>query len=235
MPVTIQNDTALHEAAHTILAYLNSDIFNIEMVTINEKISRYEDSRSLGGLKGRLIKEPQNLNFQDHDRMTLMLLAGMAADDINHNDKELSETLYKNEIWSEKMNSNKYSLDATLASAHITRLEPQLRISQREYTLSCQKLLHEILLKEWIFNLLIGLKTKLESASDNTLTKTEINKFLNNTALKSFKENEWKGIIKNRFENFSTDFKKPIPHIETLEKKKKVWLVRVLKRLKDIL
>ena len=67
MALTTENDTAIHEAGHCIIAYLASDFFEIELVTINLQLSKSQDSTSLGGLKGHLTKEAKELTFEEHD------------------------------------------------------------------------------------------------------------------------------------------------------------------------
>ena len=79
MALTINNDTAIHEAGHCIISYMASDVFEIKFVTINQHLSRAQDPTSLGGLKAELIKDGE-LTFQEHDSVILMCLAGMAAD-----------------------------------------------------------------------------------------------------------------------------------------------------------
>lgn len=49
MALTYENDTALHEAGHAMIAYLISDVFEFQYVTSNENFSRSHDSTSKGG------------------------------------------------------------------------------------------------------------------------------------------------------------------------------------------
>ena len=144
MVITIENDTALHEAAHCIIAYLANDLFEIKFVTADLALSKSQDASSLGGLRGSLRKKVGTLTFEDHDLMVLICLAGMAADDINHSNNKLTEQLYDNTLFVRKMQSNKYSGDCQLFLPHLQRIEPRLCISQRQYTISCQRLLHEV-------------------------------------------------------------------------------------------
>lgn len=108
MPLTTINDIAFHEAGHSLITYLNEDFFYFEYVTIDKDFSRIHDARSIGGIKGKLLKKPNKLSAIEHDKLCICSLAGLAADDINHNNGKVSEEFYNNRTWAEKLNSNKY-------------------------------------------------------------------------------------------------------------------------------
>lgn len=198
MPLTTFNDTAIHEAGHGIIAYLAPETFVLEFITANEYLSRQQDSSSLGGLKGHLVKDGETLSFQERDIMILMCLAGMAADDINHCESKLTEQLYDNAVYAGKMNSKKYSGDARLILPHLQRIVPLLKVEQRTYTKSCQTFLHELFTTDWIKTLLLDLRNELANAPGKTLTGDQIDTFLNNTPLKKWKSDVWPGIIESR-------------------------------------
>ena len=198
MPITLYNDAALHEAGHCIIAYLNSEFFNTEFVTIDNTLSKFHDSNSIGGLKGRLKKDGETLTFAEYDQMALLTLAGMAADDVNHCNCQLSEKLYDNSVFAEKMNSNKYSGDVMLLGPLLQRIVPQLKVPQRAYTMSCQKLLHEILIEPEITCTMVTLRNALTNSNKKTLTGDEIFFILDDSPLKKLKEIRWKEIIEGR-------------------------------------
>lgn len=206
MALTIENGTAIHEAGHCIISYLASDFFEIELVTINLELSKLQDSTSLGGLKGRLTKEAQELTSEEHDLIILILLAGMAADDVNHCECKLNNTLYDTSEWVRKIELNKYSGDVAILRSHLAKLQPKLVINQRAYTISCQKLLHEILTTGWITELLILIRNKIVNSPDKTISGKEINSFLDSTDLKNWKENEWPEIFSSRIKMYNVSF-----------------------------
>jgi hypothetical protein len=142
MALTYNNDTDFHEAGHCLLSYLAQDLFEIKFVTSNLELSRSQDAASIGGLRGSLKKKVGILTFEDHDLMVLICLAGMAADDVNHSNGLLTEQLYDNAIFAQKMSSDKYSGDSTLLLPHLQRLVPELSIEQRPYTINCQMFLY---------------------------------------------------------------------------------------------
>jgi hypothetical protein len=211
--LTFQNDTAIHEAGHCIIAYLAQEVFEIKFVTINSTLSKAQDLTSLGGLRGSLIKNEENLLFQDHDLMILMCMAGMASDDINHGNGLIDEELYENSSFAKKLNSNKYSGDAKLILPHLQRLVPELSVDQRTYTVSCQKLLHELFMTDWVTNILIGLRNKISNTSNQTITGIELVKHLDSTKLKHWKENDWTKIVEDRINKYEKRHTtKPIPN-----------------------
>jgi len=198
MALTINNDTAIHEAGHCIISYLATDLFEIKFVTANKNVSKTEDRTSIGGLSGSLKKEVDTLTFEDHDLMVLICLAGMAADDVNHSDCQLTEQLYDNRLFATKMTSNKYSGDCQLFLPHIQRVMPHLSIKQRPYTISCQRLLHEIFSNQVITPILIDLRNQISNSPNQTLVSHEIIAFLDKTELKNWRENEWREILTSR-------------------------------------
>jgi hypothetical protein len=178
MALTINNDTAIHEAGHCIISYLATDLFEIKYVTANKNVSKTQDRTSIGGLSGSLKKEVGTLTFEDHDLMVLICLAGMAADDVNHCDCQLPEQLYDNRLFAAKLNSNKYSGDCQLFLPHIQRVMPHLSIEQRPYTISCQRLLHEIFSNQVITPILIDLRNQIANSPNQTLVSHENIAFL---------------------------------------------------------
>ena len=198
MPLTVRNDTAIHESGHCIISYLNLDLFEIEFVTTNIDLSKAQDLSSLGGLKGHIKKDGETLTFQEYDVMILMCLAGMAADDVNHCECHLTRELYDNSIFAKKLNSNKYSGDCRLMIPHLQRLNSQLNVTERIYTISCQKLLHKIFTTDQIKNILLDLRNKIAHPLNQTLTGEEIIAYLDKTYLKEWKETEWIKIIDSR-------------------------------------
>ncbi len=221
MPLTINNDTAIHEAGHCLVSYLAFDLFEIKFVTINTDISKIQDSTSLGGLKGYLKKEFKTFSFQDHDLMILMCLAGLCADDINHCEGNLNEQLYDNFVFEGKMNSKKYSGDSQLLMPHLIELVTLYNIDQRQYIISCQRLLNEIFTIDWIKTILIELRNKIANSSNQTMQGSEIISYLDNTDLKKWRENNWKKIIEARMVEFNN-----ISQRVTKPKVKKTWLQR---------
>ena len=221
MPLTINNDTAIHEAGHCLVSYLAFDLFEIKFVTINTVISKIQDSTSLGGLKGRLKKEFKTLSFQDHDLAMLVFLAGMCADDINHCEGNYNEQLYDNFVFAQKMNSIKYSGDFQLLIPHLSSLIILHNIDQRQYTISCQRLLYEIFTIDWIKSILIELRNKIANSSNQTMQGSEIIAYLDTTDLKKWRENNWKKIIEARIVEFNN-----ISQLVTKPKVKKTWLQR---------
>ncbi len=198
MAITVNNDTAIHEAAHCIFAYVASDIFETELVTCNTSHSKTFDPLSLGGIKGHLIRNGNKFTFEEHDLIILILLAGMAADDINDNDGKLHEGLYDNALFLRKIESNKYSGDFKLLLPHLKRIMNVARVSQREYTKSCQKTLHEIFSTEPLLSVLVQLRHKIVDSPGQTMNGLELREFLNATELREWKQNQWPTIAKLR-------------------------------------
>lgn len=198
MKLTIKNDTAFHEAGHCIMAYLAADILETKNVTANKNVSQTQDITSLGGLSGSIIKDVNTLTFEDHDLMVLVFFAGMAADDVNQCNCQLTEQLYDNLVVIEKMNSNEYSGDCFKMRPHLQRVIPQLSINHIQYFISCQRLLHEIFTTNIITPILINLRNLIETSLNQTLFNPEIQSFFNKSELKNWRENEWKEIMAKR-------------------------------------
>jgi hypothetical protein len=202
MALTFENDTALHEAGHAMIAYLNSDIFEFQYVTSNENFSRMHDSTSEGGLKGRLKKESCELTFEDCDKMFLLFLAGFVADEVNNSECNIGDSFYDNSVWATKMNSIKYSGDVVNYVPFLSILQEKYKVPQRDYTKSCQKLLYDIFTTNWIISLLLDVKKLIEVAENQTITGKDIAQYLDSTKLKDWKEVEWHSIIEARKEEF---------------------------------
>lgn len=198
MALTYENDTALHEAGHAMMAYLIADIFDFQYVTSNECLSRLHDLTSKGGLKGVLKKESEKLTFEDCDKMFLLFLAGFIADEINNCDCNIEESFYDNAIWATKMNSTKYSGDVDNCVSFLYIIQEKYKVPQRDYTKSCQKLLYDIFATNWITDLLLDIKNLIETAEDQTITGEDVTMFLDSTKLKDWKEVEWFLIIEAR-------------------------------------
>lgn len=202
MALTFENDTALHEAGHSMIAYLISDIFEFQYVTSNESFSRAHDCSSIGGLKGKLKKEGDELTFEDCDKMFLLFLAGFIADEINNCNGNIEESFYDNSVWSAKMNSIKYSGDVKNYVPFLYKVQEQFRVNQRDYTKSCQKFLCDIFTTNWILDLLLNVRSLITSANEQTITGQEINQYLDTTSFKSWKNNEWNLMIEARKKEF---------------------------------
>ena len=189
MPITTINDTAFHEAGHALITYLNNDFFLFEYVTIDENFSRMHDYRSIGGIKGRLKKDTSALSLIEHDKLCICSLAGLAADDINHNNGKVSEEFYNDQIWAGKMNSNKYLGDSYILGSHLSVLSQNLLVEQRVYTKSCQEILYRMFVDESLSMVLLELRNLLHHSK--TLLGDDISAFLDSTFLKSWKQSEW--------------------------------------------
>jgi len=202
MALTFENDTALHEAGHAVIAYLISDIFEFQYVTSNLNFSRMHDSTSKEGLKGRLKKESYELTFEDCDKMFLLFLAGFIADEINNCDCNIEESFYDNSIWATKMSSVKYSGDVENYAPFLYIIQEKYKVPQRDYTKSCQKFLSGIFTTDWITSLLLDVKNMIEITENQTITGSEVAKYLDSTKLKNWKESEWRSEIEARKEKF---------------------------------
>lgn len=198
MAITIYNDTSYHEAGHSFLAYLASDIFELEYVTANATTSKKQDISSLGGIKGQFKKDPETLETLEYDLAVLMSLAGMAADDINHSDGAVNSELYDNKVFADKLNSKKYGGDSYYLQASLQRLAPKLNINQREYTLSCQKLLYELFTKAPTKSILLELRHLIHNAESKTVSGIEVFNFLEKKGLKDWKDKNWNTISNKR-------------------------------------
>ena len=196
MAITTINDTAFHEAGHSLITYLNDDFFYFEYVTIDKDFSKIHNNRSIGGIKGRLLKEPNKLSLVEHDKLCICSLAGLAADDINHNNGKISEEFYKNSIWAEKMSSNKYLGDKYILGNHFSMLSKDLIVEQRVYTKSCQELLYKMFTDENILTILLDLRNLIFDAK--TIRGDKIKIFLDSTSLKSWKKKNWGGNFATR-------------------------------------
>lgn len=192
MALTTINDNSIHEAGHSIIAYLCLDLIKIEFVTVNYQLSKMNDSLSEGGIKLKIIKPKKDLCFRDHDRLILIFLAGLTADEINNNNGFVPTEAYKNEVFANNLNSNKYSGDSELIVNHLSFISKYLSIDQRAYTLSCHKLLHNIFANEIIQPILIALSHKIETANLKFLTGQEIIEILDRTNLKKWRDNNWR-------------------------------------------
>jgi len=212
MPLTINNDTAIHEAGHCIISYLALDLFEIEFVTANQELSKTQDLTSLGKLKGFIKKDVKTLTFQDHDLMILICLAGMSADDINHCECNLNEELYDNSVFAQKVISKKYSGDSALLTPHLSKLVSYYNVDQRPYTISCQRLLNETFATDWIKDILIEVRNKIASYPNQTIQGSEIITYLGTTELLEWRKNVWSKIIESRvikFKNISNQKNNP--------------------------
>jgi len=200
MALTKLNDTAFHEAGHCLISYLAPDLFEINFITVNLEHNKLQNANSLVGLRGSLKKKIETLTFEENDLMVLIYYAGMAADDVNHCNCQLTQQLYDNFVFAQKMNSNKYSGDAILSMPHLQKIIPALSIEQRQYTISCQRLLHEIFINKTITPILIELRNEISNFTDTdkALSSKEIIDFLEKTELKNWRENEWKEIMISR-------------------------------------
>jgi len=198
MPITKFNDTAYHEAGHAIIAYLIPDLFKIEMLTANKEKSLGYDRHALGGIKGKIVKDSKQLNIYDHDKLALLFMAGMAADDMNHANNNIDSKLYNDQEFGHKINSFKYSFDIDLFSRHLNNLKLKLAVKEREYTLSCQKLLYQIFTDEVIGAVILNLRHTLISNPGQTISGENVISFLDNSDLNLWKSNNWTDIQAKR-------------------------------------
>lgn len=210
MALTHENDTALHEAGHAIIAYLISDIFEFMYVTSNVNFSRAHDCTSKGGLRGRLIKGNDELTFEDCDKMFLLFLAGFVADEINNSNCNIEDSFYDNSVWATKMNSVKYSGDKENFIPFLALIQNKYGVQQRKYTICCQELLYDIFTTDWITNLLLEIRYMIETAESQTVTGEEITRYLDATNLRSWKNTEWNSIVNSRKERFFIESPKKV-------------------------
>lgn len=202
MALTYENDTALHEAGHAIIAYLITDIFDFLYVTSNENFSRAHDYTSKGGLRGRLRKKTDELTFEDCDKIFLLFLAGFIADEINNYNCNIEESFYDNSVWAAKMKSVKYSGDVENYVLFLYIIQEKYKVPQRDYTKSCQNFLYDIFTTNWITHLLLDIKNLIETVENQTITGEDIVQYLDSTKLKDWKEVEWNSVIQARMEEF---------------------------------
>jgi len=203
MAITRINDTSLHEAGHCFIAYLASDFFELEFVTADSAIAKKQDITSLGGIKGKLTKDGELLETLEYDLMVLMALAGMAVDDINHSNGIINDEFYDNGIFVGKLKSNKYSGDVETMYPSLQRLETRLKVNQREYTISCQKLLYELFSTEPTKSILFSLRDLIDNATEKTVLGNDIATFLNDSGLNDWKEDKWIVISDERLNMFN--------------------------------
>lgn len=201
MPLTVYNDTVLHEAGHTMIAYLAQSILEIDFVTVENHLSKTQDYRSAGGLKARLKINPDSLNFKEHDVMVLICLAGLAVDDINHSGGRLTTDLYEYTAFLQRINSFKYKGDFLLLIPHLEQLQPALKMSQRDYIGHCQEFLYDFFTTHWA--VLVGLRNELVKTPDYTLQDSQIKSFLDNSPLRKWMNEEWNTVIESRASNFT--------------------------------
>jgi len=204
MAITVNNDTSLHEAAHCFVAYIASDFFETEFVTADSIIAKTQDLTSLGGIKGKLTKDGESLKTLEHDLIVLISLAGMAADDINHSNGVIYDGLYDNKLFVNKLKSVKYSGDFDAMYPSLQRLDSRLVVNQREYTISCQKLLHNLFNAEPTKSILFGLRDLIENAPNKTVSGAEIHSYLDENGLMEWKLNNWDVISNNRLMMFKS-------------------------------
>lgn len=202
MALTINNDTSLHEAAHCFVAFLASDFFDLEFVTADSATVKTQDATSLGGIKGKLSKDGESLETLEYDLMILISLAGMAADDINHSNGTINDDLYDNKLFVEKLISKKYSGDVESMLPSLQRLDPRWKVEQREYTISCQSLLHNWFTTEPTKSILIGLRDLIDNAANKTVSGADIHSFLTKKGLKDWKSDNWDTISNERLKMF---------------------------------
>jgi hypothetical protein len=202
MAITITNDTSLHEAAHCFVAYIASDFFDLEFVTADSATARTQDATSLGGIKGKLSKDGESLETLEYDLMVLISLAGMAADQINHSNGVINDGLYDNKLFVENLKSNKYSGDFDTMLPSLQRLDSRWIVEQREYTISCQKLLHNWFTTEPTKSILFRLRDLIDNAPNKTVSGTDIHSFLDKNGLNEWKLNNWGAISNERLKMF---------------------------------
>lgn len=203
MALTIENDTAIHEAGHGLVSYLCTDIFRIELLSMNSDYCKTIDLNSKGGLKGKMLINFNESNFQKHDKMILLCLAGMAADEVNTYENNLENFNYDHDSFIDKLRTNKYSGDYELLKPHLNIIKDQLSVNYKLYLLNSRKLLHEIFTDEYLSKALIGLRNKLAISSSLTLNSDEIISFLDSTKLKNWKQFNWPKVINERLEKYN--------------------------------
>lgn len=197
MPIN-NDDDAYHESGHVVLAQIFDDIFRIEFVTLNLSESQLYDNKSRGGLKGKAAKPIGQFTEYDYDKLILIMLAGLCADDINNNNGLISERLYETSIWSKKFNSIRNEGDIEYAISCYKNIESSLKIRWLNYVVTSMTLLHEIMKDNVVWETINLIRKSLLISQDLTLKYDQIEKIIQNRSFLKWKNKNLQRIIIER-------------------------------------
>jgi hypothetical protein len=168
------DDIYYHESGHAILATIFSDVFIIRNLTTNENVSGQYDSRAIGGLRGNIYTPWINLTKSDHDKLIIIFLAGISADDINNTSGRITESMYEYEQWMARVDQRHYWGDGVLIMKHFEMIENDLGMTWEAYMVNSMRFLHRILNDNVVWRNVYCIAKALDQSPDKTLTHLQI-------------------------------------------------------------
>ncbi len=183
-------DNSYHEAAHTLMAYIFADIFEIEFVTLNLEKSKLNDIESEGGLKSKIIKKYDTLSPLENDSIILTFFAGYCADDI-FNQTPITDTIYEPKYWAPKLSKKRYEGDVEKMNDYLVSLLPKINLEQAPYFSNCMKFLHKFFQKQEVWGTIELISKELSNDENLTLTSEKLTSIIESTEiLKWWKQNK---------------------------------------------
>ena len=168
-------DNYYHESGHAIIAYMFPDVFDFNYVTLNKRFCLIHDPLSKGGLHGKPIKTVANLTLIDHDKLALISLAGLCADDINNLNGIFTKRYNKKKLWNEFSTNPRYQGDFMFFQSEFSYIKNLIKIDQETYVSISVKFLNAIMRNDIVWDTINSFRFALMNSIIRTLNITMIN------------------------------------------------------------
>jgi hypothetical protein len=192
-----------HEAGHTLMAYLFKDFFETEFVTLELKISKINDPKSKGGVKGKINKEVKSLSSIENDSIILMLFAGFCADEIN-SQTQITDNNYEPKYWAPKLSEIRYEGDIERMKNHLILLLPEINLEQVPYFSNCMKFLNTFFQKKQVWKTIELISKELSESKNLTLASEQIIKIIESSGFPNWWETNKKDFFEERMRLIKT-------------------------------
>jgi len=196
-------NSCYHECGHTVVAYIFSNIFEIEFVSLKSAVIVQYDPKAVGGLKGKAKKKFEELTNQELDMLFLIFLAGFCTDEIVNSNMQITEDFFDPKIYTQRLSNIIYEGDNELMCSFLCKLfniqaNPQKDV--RPYYVSSMRLLYNILTDKTVFQTLTALAKTLMNSQQQTMSGVEIKTFLDSSELSKWIEANEKQLFEKREE-----------------------------------
>lgn len=196
MPLTKMSDIAMHEAGHTLIIYLMSDLVELYHVTIDEEYSKTIDKHSGGGVLYKHLKSPEKLQPLERDQFCLSFLGGLAADLVNEHNGAVAREYLFSEHFPAKIEHFHYQGDMIAYDLHFSLFQRMLKVEPAHYNFISIYFLTEFFSRAEILPVLLAVRDLIEKSK--TVSGYELNTFLDQSYLGNWKATIWQKVKDDR-------------------------------------
>ena len=199
-------DNAFHECGHLIISKYFHELFEVDYVTLDIDLAKELDAQSLGGLKFNAKVLFDSMSVSDHDKVILMSLAGLCADDIYFYCGEVNQGEFLPRVWDNKFQNSRYSGDIPIFYKHFERIKDSVYDTHIIFITITLRQICELMAGIKVWPILTSMRTALLESKDKTLTDDRINEILEGAMFSEFINSTKANFINDRADLYKGNY-----------------------------